>query len=756
MGRIRILVSILMVSLLLLPLNAQDLPLAGYANDSSRAERQWEEKFRAIPSPDRMRDAMQLLSAHPHNVGTAYDMQNAEWIAARLTEFGFQTQIETFDVLYPTPKERAVELVAPTKFQAKLQEPAIPEDPTSKQQSEQLPTYNVYSIDGDVTAPLVYVNHGVPEDYEELARHGVSVQGAIVIARYGGSWRGIKPKVAAEHGAVGCIIYSDPHEDGYFAGDVYPTGAWRPKDGVQRGSVADMPLYAGDPLTPGVGAKPGVKRLAIADAPTITKVPVLPISYGDAEPLLAAIGGEVAPKTWRGALGFTYHVGPGPAKVHLKVKSNWDIKTIYDVIGKIPGAQFPDEWIIRGNHHDAWVNGAQDPLSGQVSLLEEARALGELLKTGWRPKRTIVYAAWDGEEPGLLGSTEWVEEHAEELDQKAEVYINTDVVARGFLSMGGSHTLEKFINDVTRGIDDPEKHISIWKRSQLQSIAEPSSPQDRAEARGRPDLRIEALGSGSDYTPFLQHAGIASLDLGFRGEENGGVYHSVYDDFYWFTHFSDTNFLYGHAMAQTAGSAVMRLADADLLPFEFGDFAETIQKYVHELEALATSEREDIIERNREIEEDAFNAIADPREKYVAPTAETVPPFLNLTPLENSAAMLARSAERYAKAWDKSGAARGEMPSAEISAQVNSMLRQSERKLLSATGLPGRPWYKHEIYAPGFYTGYAVKTLPAVREAIEQKKWSEVDANVATVAHILQDEAALINAAAAKLAPPAR
>ncbi|MGA8104316.1 MAG: M28 family metallopeptidase [Candidatus Acidiferrales bacterium] len=753
MGRSRILAGILMFSVLWLPLNAQEMPLAGYSNESSRAERQWEEKFRAIPSPDRMRDAMQLLSAHPHNVGTAYDKQNAEWIAARLTEYGFPTQIETFEVLYPTPKERAVELVAPTTFQAKLQEPAVKEDPTSSQQSEQLPTYNAYSIDGDVTAPLVYVNHGVPEDYEELARHGVSVQGAIVIARYGGSWRGIKPKVAAEHGAVGCLIYSDPHEDGYFAGATFPAGAWRPKEGVQRGSVADMPLYAGDPLTPGVGAKPGVKRLALADAPTITKIPVLPISYGDAEPLLAAIGGAVAPQAWRGALGFTYHLGPGPAKVHLKVKSNWDMKTIYDVIGKISGAQYPDEWIIRGNHHDAWVNGAQDPLSGQVSLLEEARALGELLKTGWRPKRTIVYAAWDGEEPGLLGSTEWVEEHAQELDQKAEVYINSDVVARGFLSMGGSHTLEKFINEVTRGIADPEKPISIWKRSQLQSIAEPSSPRDRAEARERPDLRIDALGSGSDYTPFLQHAGIASLDLGFRGEENGGVYHSVYDDFYWFTHFSDTNFLYCHAMAQTAGTAVMRLADADLLPFEFGDFAETIQKYVHELETLADSERAEIIERNREIEEDAFNATSDPRETYVAPTAEAVPPYLNFTPLENSAVLLTQSADRYAKAWDKSGAARGELPSPEVSAEVNRLLRQSERKLLSASGLPGRPWYKHEIYAPGFYTGYAVKTLPAVREAIEQKKWPEVDVNVSTVAQILKDEAALIDAAAAKLVP---
>jgi N-acetylated-alpha-linked acidic dipeptidase len=430
------------------------------------------------------------------------------------------------------------------------------------------------------------------------------------------------------------------------------------------------------------------------------------------------------------------------------------MKTIYDVIGRIPGAQYPDEWIIRGNHHDAWVNGAQDPLSGQVSLLEEARALGELLKTGWRPKRTIVYAAWDGEEPGLLGSTEWVEEHAEELDQKAEVYINSDVVARGFLSMGGSHTLEKFINDVTRGIDDPEKHISIWKRSQLQSIAEPSSPQDRAEARERPDLRIEALGSGSDYTPFLQHAGIASLDLGFRGEENGGVYHSVYDDFYWFTHFSDTNFLYCHAMAQTAGSAVMRLADADLLPLEFGDFAETIQKYVHELEALAIRARRNHRAQSRDRRRRLQCHLGSPGEIRRADSRGRAALLESHALGKFRGDYSTHSADRYAKGLaDKSGAARGEMPSPEVSAEVNRMLRQSERKLLSAGGLPGRPWYKHEIYAPGFYTGYAVKTLPAVREAIEQKKWSEVDADVATVAQILADEAALIDAAAAKLAP---
>ena len=349
--------------------------LRGYSAGASAAERNWETKFRAIPSTDNLRDTMQRLSARPHHIGSAYDKDNAEWILSRFKEWGLDAHIETFDVLFPTPKERAVELLEPTKFVAKLQEPAVAVDPTSGQREEQLPTYNAYSADGDVTAPLVYVNYGNPADYERLERLGISVKGAIVIARYGASWRGIKPKVAAEHGAVGCIIYSDPHEDGYFNGEVFPAGAWRPPQGVQRGSVMDMPLYPGDPLTPGIGATEGAKRLPLDEAGTLTKIPVLPISYGDAQPLLEALKGPVAPEPWRGALPITYHVGPGPARVHLTVKSNWDTRRIYDVIARIPGSTNPDEWIVRGNHHDAWVNGAEDPVSAQNALMEEARGL---------------------------------------------------------------------------------------------------------------------------------------------------------------------------------------------------------------------------------------------------------------------------------------------------------------------------------------------------------------------------------------------
>ena len=731
---------------------ADDLPLAGYTAESSRAERQWEEKFRGIPKPENIRGYMQRLSARPHNVGSPYDKDNAEWIAARFKEFGLDTHIESFDVLYPTPKERVVALVdGGPKFVAKLQEPPVAQDPTSSQQAEQLPTYHIYSIDGDVTAPLVYVNYGIPEDYDQLDRLGVSVKGAIVIARYGHSWRGIKPKVAAEHGALGCLIYSDPHEDGYVQGETFPNGPYRPKDGVQRGSVADDPIYPGDPLTPGVGATKNAKRLDLKDVPVLTKIPVLPMSYGDAEPLLKSLTGPVAPPAWRGGLAITYRVGPGPGKVHLKLKSNWDLKPIYDVIAKIPGSTNPGEWVIRGNHHDAWVNGAEDPLSGMSAVLEEARALGELVKAGWKPKRTIIYCAWDAEEPGLIGSTEWAEEHADELRAHGVAYINSDSNGRGYFEAEGSHTLEKFINDVARDIQDPQAKVSAWKRLQLREIARARSPEQRQEARSRADLRIGALGSGSDYGAFLQHDGVAALNIGFGGEDGGGIYHSIYDDFYWYTHFSDTDFVYGRALAQAGGSAVMRLADADLLPLEFGNFADTIQMYARELKTLSQKMRDDIGERNREIDEGVYTATDDPREKLVPPAKEPVPPVLNFAPLDNAADALVRSAAEYRKALESANANGGAALASASIAEVNRLLIESERKLTTPEGLPGRPWFKHLIYAPGQYTGYEAKTLPAVREAIEQKQWQQADEAIVVVARVLQGEAALISSAAQKL-----
>jgi len=752
----RALFALLLSVFVLLPLSAADndsQPLYGFTPASSKAERDWENEFRKIPDPKILRDSMQLLTLRPHHVGSPYDKQNAEWILAQFKSWGLDAQIETFDVLFPTPKERVLEMTAPTKFVARLEEPAVAADPTSNQKSEQLPTYNAYSIDGDVTGKLVYVNYGLPRDYEELDRLGISVKGAIVIARYGNSWRGIKPKVAAEHGAIGCIIYSDPRDDGYFEDDVFPDGPMRNENGVQRGSVMDMPIYPGDPTTPGVGAKGDVKRLARKDITTLTKIPTLPISYGDARPLLAALKGPMAPVSFRGALGQAYHIGPGPATVHLKVTFNWDIKPVYDVIARIPGSEAPDQWVVRGNHHDGWVNGAEDPIAGQVALLEEARGLSKLLKDGWKPKRTIIYCAWDGEEPMLLGSTEWAEYHGDELKQHAAIYINTDGNSRGFFGAQGSHSLEKFVNGVARDITDPEKHISVWKRAQaarLVGAGRGPDNADRKEARTRTDLRIAPLGSGSDYTAFIDHLGVASVNVGYGGEDEGGIYHSIYDDFYWYTHFADTNFVYGQALAQTVGIMVMRFADADVLPYDFSNFADTTRRYSDELKKMLKDKQDEVRERNQNIDDGAYSLASDPRRPTVAPPKEEVPPYINFAPLDNAQNSLDRSAERYAKAIRALNAG-GATPNPQTLQSLNDKLIQCERRLTNADGLPRRPWYQHLIYAPGFYTGYGAKTMPGVREGIEEKRYSEAEKEIVRVATALEGYAAAIDAAAGEL-----
>ena len=600
-----------------------------------------------------------------------------------------------------------------------------------------------------MTGQLVYVNYGVPRDYEELERRGIDVKGRVVIARYGGSWRGIKPKVAAEHGAVGCIIYSDPRDDGYAQGDVYPKGAWRSEWGAQRGSVADMPLYPGDPLTPGVGATKSAKRLDVKTAPTLTKIPVLPISYGDAQPLLRALGGPVAPQPWRGALPLTYHLGPGPATVHLKLEFNWDIKPVYDVIARLKGGERPDEWVIRGNHHDAWVNGANDPISGMVALLEEARAVGELAKSGWKPKRTIIYCAWDGEEPGLLGSTEWVETHMDELRRHAVLYLNTDSNGRGFLGTGGSHTLEKFMNEVARDVADPQKKISVQERDRAQRILD-GDAGERRDARERADLRIGALGSGSDFTPFLQHLGVASLNIGFGGEDGGGSYHSIYDAFDHYVRFTDPTGDYGVALAQVAGRVVLRTASADTLPLSFTNFADTIAVYVTEVTELADATRDEIAEKNRRISDGTFRAVFDPTEIYIMPTAEPPAPHLNFAPLQNALARLQDSTKKYQSALAAPNA-QERLRSRETQIQLDQIMMSVERAMTNDAGLPRRPWFKHQIYAPGFYTGYGVKTLPGVREAVEQHNWKEADEQMAVVAGAIEQVASEIDRATALL-----
>jgi N-acetylated-alpha-linked acidic dipeptidase len=725
---------------------AEDSHLLGYSAQTSQQQKDWEKKFRDGIVPDNIRENMRRLSARPHHVGSPYDKDNAEWILSKFKEYGFDAHIETFSVLFPTPKERVVELLEPTKFTAKLQEPALAVDPTSNQTAEQLPTYNAYSIDGDVTAPLVYVNYGNREDYEELDRLGISVKGAIVIARYGSGWRGIKPKVAGEHGAIGCIIYSDPKGDGYYNGDDYPNGGWRPRFGVQRGSVMDTD-YPGDPLTPGVGATPDAKRLSIKEAKTITKIPVLPISYSDATPLLSALKGPVAPENWRGGLPITYHVGPGPAKVHLKISSNWDMKPLYDVIATLHGSN-DAQWVVRGNHFDAWVNGAEDPISGQSALLEEARMLGELHRQGWVPKRTIIYCAWDGEEPGLLGSVEWVETHVDELKKHAIAYINSDSSDRGFIDAGGTQDLASFISNVARDIQDPETKMTAFERAHLQSIGSAKNPDERKERRSSNNLVVDALGDGSDFTAFQDFAGISTLNVEYGGEDDGTQYHSIYDDFYWFTHFVDTDFVYGRALAQTIGTAMMRLADADLIPVDYSPQAEAISKYESELEKLLKDKQDEFTERNLELQEGVFKATNDPRRPTLPPPAEAVPPYMNFAPMKNAIDQLKKSSERYSKAlskWRDSGSP--QLPTEKLDS-INADVMQISRLFLNEKGLPERPGFKNQIYAPGAYTGYGAKPIAAVREYMDEKKWKEADAQIPGVAHVIENAAAGINKAA--------
>lgn len=672
-------------------------PIRGFPDQQVATERQHEALARTVPNRDTLRALVRQLSAVPHEAGTERSHHVAEVLLARYRALGFDARIEQFEALMPRPVSRTVELVAPVRYAAALKEPALRQDPTTGQ-TDQLPTYNAYSADGDVTAEVVYANYGRPQDYHVLDSLGISVRGKIVLARYGESWRGIKPKVAAEHGAVGCIIYSDPRDDGYWVDEPYPKGPMRPSTGVQRGSVMDMPLYPGDPESPGWGATPGSRRLTQAEALTLMKIPVLPIGYGDALPILKALTGPVAPEAWRGALPVTYHIGVGPAKVHLALKFDWRVRPLYDVIATVPGAVWPDQWVIYGNHHDAWVNGAEDPISGQAALGETARAVAALMKTGWRPARTLVFASWDGEEWGLLGSTEWAEAHADELRTKAVVYYNSDTNDAGWLSAEGSHALEQFVMQVARDVPDPKSGHSVLDASLAHRRAQ-RTPQDTSSDT---TFTIGALGSGSDYTAFLQHDGVAALNLGFGGAARSGIYHSIYDSYTFYERFLDTGYVYGATMAQTMATAVLRMADAPLLPFEFRAPARTYHKYADELAKLAAG--------------------------------NDTTKGLDLTALRQALDRLDSAAaawDRSSAALDRAGATDGRQAAL---AQVNQILLTSEQALTDSGGLPRRPWFRHLVYAPGAYTGYGVKTMPGIREALEARHLAEAQAEVARLA----------------------
>jgi N-acetylated-alpha-linked acidic dipeptidase len=723
--------------------NAQKL--MGFTEANAAKQIEWEKQFDAQLSAQNQDTWMKFLTSNPHHVGSAKDKANAEYMANLFKQWGYQTEIATYYVLFPTPKTRVLELLGSKPYKAKLEEPSIPEDKTSGQKAEQLPTYNAYSADGEVTAELVFVNRGIPADYEELERMGVDVKGKIVIAKYGGSWRGIKPKVAAEHGAIGCIIYSDPEDDGYVAGDTYPEGPFRRKDGVQRGSVMDMPVYPGDPLTPDIGATKDAKRLDRSEAITIMKIPVLPVSYEDALPLLQSLGGPVAPASWRGGLPMTYHVGPGKEKVHLKLEFNWDQKPLYNVIAKMTGSEFPNEWILRGNHHDGWVNGAADPISGMVAEMEEARAIGELTKKGFRPKRTLVYCAWDGEEPALLGSTEWVEDHQEELKQKAVVYINSDGNSRGFINASGSHTLETFFNEITNDVMDPQTGVTIKERRYARTVTE-ADKAARTKLYGNKYIKLNALGAGSDYSPFLQHLGIASMNLGFGGEGTGGEYHSVYDSYDLFTRFKDPGFQYGLALSKTAGRTMLRLANADVLPIDFNSFYKTVNDYASELKTLLENTRNETETENKIIKDKLFDLAKDPKKTYQSPKIKDPVPFLNFSSVENSLVRLKNATEEFQKSYGKAT-----QLSADKQKQLNDILYKAERYLLQSNGLPRRNWYRHQVYAPGYYTGYGVKTLPGIREAIEERNWKEAQENIEVVASTLNEYSTQVEAACGQM-----
>ena len=738
-------------------LAAGDAPpsMVGFSSANASRQAALEQKFDALLSAQRQSDWNKEMASGANNVGTPHDKANADMMLKLFQSWGWDARIETFYVLYPTPKEELLEMTAPTSYRAVLHEPVVVGDSTSSLTADVLPPYNAYGADGDVTAPLVYVNYGMPDDYKELERHGVDVKGKIVIARYGAGWRGLKPKLAWQHGAVGCIIYSDPADDGYVQGDVYPKGAFRPEAGVQRGSVADMPVYPGDPLTPGKGSpsKPG--NFDIDDAKTVLKIPVLPVSYADAKPLLAALDGQVVPEGWRGGLPLTYHIGPGPAKVHLKVVNNWQQKPVYDVVAMIKGSEYPDQWIVRGNHHDGWVFGSDDPLTGNVAMLDEAQAIGTLVKQGWKPKRTLVYASWDGEEPGLLGSTEWAETHAGELQKKAVLYFNTDNNSHGFLFAEGSHSLQEMFDEVSRGITDPETHVTVDARKRafirVNSFRNPDEDADQATlaATGQ-DLPLGALGSGSDYTVFIDHLGIASLDAGFFGEGEGGDYHSLYDSWDHTNRFSDPGFKYGVTLSEVTGHTVLRFADADVLPYSYGAFSDTVSKYVDQMQKLSSGIREKNEQQDKLLGADAFKLAADPAVTYVPPAQAQVVPFLDFSPLQNALVKLKASAAAYDAALEAAQAGGFKLDAGKRAA-LDRQLQGLEQDLQYDGGLPGRAWFKHMIYAPGLYTGYGAKTMPGVREAIDQQQWDTANKYIGIDAQVLTKFSAELDKATALL-----
>lgn len=726
-----------------IPLSAAEapdprLPFAA-RREAGSAQLAREAAFDSFVDARNLEQWMRQMTTRPHHAGSPKARENADFIAGLFRSWGYQTDVEVFHVLFPTPKTRELQLLRPYPVALPLTEQIVGTDAISEAlRAEALPPFNAYSGEGEVVGPLVYVNRGLPEDYETLERFGIDVKGKIVLVRYGGSWRGIKPKVAHEKGAIGCIIFNDPGDDGYTQGAAYPDGAFKHDSAVQRGSVLDLPVRPGDPLTPMRGATRDAPRLNRTQADTIMKIPVLPISSVDAEKLLRVLDGPVAPDPWKGALPLTYRLGgTGTAVARLKLAFNWDLVPAYNIIARLPGKEFPDEWVLRGNHHDAWVIGARDPMSGVVALLEQARAFAMLRdKTGWQPKRTVMFCLWDAEEPALLGSTEWCEQHAAELRKKVVAYINTDASSRGFLELGGSHSLETLGGEVAREVIDPQVRASVSDRLRASWLVK-GTDQRKKLAKDRAHLYLNALGSGSDYSPFLQHLGIPAFHAAFSGEAQGGEYHTCFDTFDHFTRFGDPGFAYTVALTKLCARLTLRLADAEILPFDFRGAGQTYDRYVAEVIKLAEDMRRQTEEQNRQISEGLLKLAADPALPFHAPKPKPEVPFLNFAALQNAVEELKTAAEAYQQALQARLQGPAAMPAAELQ-PLNQILFQAERALIHEKGLPRRPWFRHQMYAPGYYTGYGVKTIPGVREGVEQRQWAEAEQEVLNVAAALK------------------
>jgi N-acetylated-alpha-linked acidic dipeptidase len=701
--------SLLLIITILSPSLALAQTIDGFSPRQSEAQRRLETQYRAVPSPASAREELRRLTSEAHIAGSPEDYATAIYVRDEMRSFGLASDLKEYQVLLPYPRTPSiVELVAPRRERLQVRENVLREDPSSSSRKI-VPLYNGYGASGDITAPLVYVNYGLPNDYEALKSAGVDVKGKIAIARYGNSFRGVKAKVAEDHGAIGLLIYSDPEDDGYMQGDVYPKGPWRPDSSGQRGSVQFLFVYPGDPLTPGVPAIPGTPRLKKEEAANLPHIPVQPIAYGDARLLLQPLRGPLRPKGFQGGLPFPYHAGgTNDVRVHLKTDIEFVTKTIWNVITQIEGAVEKNRWVVLGNHRDAWVFGAVDPNSGTTAMIELGRGLGQLLKSGWKPRRSIILCSWDAEEQGLIGSTEWVEENAAELKERAVAYLNMDAAVSG-PNFGASSvpSMWRLIRAAARDVRDPKSGKSVyeaWSERARQNAPDTDLYDDQGNEKPSLPPPIGPLGSGSDYTPFLQHLGVPALDMGFGGDY--GVYHSAYDSFYWMSHFGDPTFQYHVAAAQIWGTIALRLANAGGLPLDYTDYASALRGFADETKRLA----------NRKKLGNSFDAKSLLRA---------------IDDFDDEAAKVEKRRREEVLDVEKSlreGVSEDPRAIGRLR-RINEALMQTERALIDDRGLRGRTWYKHQVYAPGFYTGYAALPFPDLRQAIEDGR--AADANEA-------------------------